>query len=500
MHKIYLVSPYIEQKYTSQQLSLEYIKFYLMDSGYQVEIIDSNHYKNLEGVISKLNEDEKPIIGITAYTRERFHAYKLIRKVREKIPESLIVVGGRHFSSLAEETLRELPMVDIVVRGEGEITFKEICDSIYGNSHYKDILGISFRSGTEIVHNADRPLEPNIDEFRDFDKNDLPDPKKYSLVSSVFKVATNEMVFFSVMATRGCPSSCVFCSLRADKVRRRSVDSITKEIEEKIEITGERNVFFRDPSLTISKKFVTELCDRIIENKLNIKWVCYSRVDMDIELLKLMKKAGLIGVEVALESGSPRVLKTIKKRISLEQFEMFCKAAYSIRLRLFAFCMISLPDEKLEDVDMTISLIKKLSKYIYSVSGLQVTRILPDASLYFIAKERSILPSDFSWFEPYEREIDPRISSEHYKNVPLYLEHLTTEDIIRKVDEFGDVIRTELANYQSLKISIINNLKYTSVKKLSFKDIIVKACRAITRFITAYNNRQKEKFLKINVK
>jgi hypothetical protein len=162
--------------------------------------------------------------------------------------------------------------------------------------------------------------------------------------------------------------------------------------------------------------------------------------------------------------------------------------------------MISLPDEKLEDVDMTISLIKKLSKYIYSVSGLQVTRILPDASLYFIAKERSILPSDFSWFEPYEREIDPRISSEHYKNVPLYLEHLTTEDIIRKVDEFGDVIRTELANYQSLKISIINNLKYTSIKKLSYKDIIVKACRAITRFITAYNNRQKEKFLKINVK
>jgi len=72
--------------------------------------------------------------------------------------------------------------------------------------------------------------------------------------------------------------------------------------------------------------------------------------------------------------------------------------------------------------------------------------------------------------------------------------------LIRKVDEFGDVIRTELVNFQSLKISIINNLKYTSIKKLSYKDIIVKACRAITRFITAYNNRQKEKFLKINVK
>ena len=193
-------------------------------------------------------------------------------------------------------------------------------------------------------------------------------------------------------------------------------------------------------------------------------------------------------------------MKAIKKKISLAHFERFCEAAYSLRIRVFVFCMISLPDEKIEDVDMTISLIRKLSKYIYSLSGLQATRILPDALIYNIAKERNILPSDFSWFEPYEREIDPRISSEHYKNVPLYLEHLTTEDIIRKVDEFGDVIRTELANFQSLKMSIISNLKYTSIKKLSYKDIIVKACRAITRFITAYNNRQKEKFLKINVK
>ena len=70
----------------------------------------------------------------------------------------------------------------------------------------------------------------------------------------------------------------------------------------------------------------------------------------------------------------------------------------------------------------------------------------------------------------------------------------------RKVDEYGDVTRTELANFQSLKMSIISNLKYTSIKKLSYKDVIAKTCRAITRFITAYNNRQKEKFLKINVK
>jgi magnesium-protoporphyrin IX monomethyl ester (oxidative) cyclase len=498
MHKIYLVSPYIEQKNTYIHLSLEYIKFYLLDHGYQAEIVDCTYYEDIDDVIFKLSEDEKPIIGITAYTRERFHAYKLIKKVRKEIPESLIVVGGRHFSSLSGETLDELPMVDIVVRGEGEITFKEICDSVYKDSNYKNILGISFRSGTDIIHNPDRPLEPNIDKFRCFDENHLPDPKKYSLAGVRYKVASNEMKFFGVMASRGCPSSCVFCSLRADKVRRRSVDNIIKEIEEKIRVTGVRNVNFIDSSFTINKKFVTELCERIIEKRLNIKWICYSRVDIDIELLKMMKKAGLIGVEVALESGSPRVLKAIKKRISLEQFERFSELAYSLGIRVFAFCMISLPDERLEDADMTISLIKKMSKYIYLVSGLQVTRILPDASIYNIAKERNLLPADFSWFKPYENQIDPRISSEHYKNVPIYMEHLTTEDLLRKIDEFENVIRTEISSFYSFKRALMRNFKITSIKKMSLRDIRDKAYKAFVMLGSAYRNKHKEKSLKIN--
>jgi len=497
MHKIYLVSPYIDHKYTTPHLSLEYIKFYLMDHGYQAEIIDCVYFKDLDDVISKLNEGENPIIGVTAYTRERFHAYKFIRKVKEEIPDSLMVVGGRHFSSLSEETLKKLPMVDIVVRGEGEITFKEICDSVYKNTDYKEISGISFRSETVIVHNPDRPLEPNIDKFRYFDKNHLPDPKRYSLVGSFQRMANFEMKFFDVMATRGCPSSCVFCSLKSNKARFRSVDNIIKEIEEKIEITGVRNVKFIDSSLTISKKYVAELCDRIIEKKLNIKWNCYSRVDVDIELLKVMKKAGLIGVEVALESGSPRVLKAIKKKISLVHFERFCKAAYSLRIRVFAFCMISLPSEKIEDVDMTISVIRKLSKYIYSLSGLQATRILPDASIYYIAKERNILPADFSWFEPYEIRIDPRISSEHYKNVPLYLEHLTTEDILRKINEFESVTRTEIASIYSFKRALKRNLKIANIKKMSLRDIRDKAYKAFVMLGSAYRNKHKEKSLKI---
>jgi len=182
LNKIYLVSPNTDRDYNDPHTTLEFIRFYLMDSGYNAEIIDCAHYNDDSEVISKLKEDEKPIVGITAYTRDRFNAYNLIKDIRQAIPDSLIVVGGRHFTSLVEETLKNLPEVDILVRGEGEITFKEICDAVYSNSTYNDILGISYRNGDGINHNPDRPLELDLDKFRSFDKRYLPDKERYSLL------------------------------------------------------------------------------------------------------------------------------------------------------------------------------------------------------------------------------------------------------------------------------------------------------------------------------
>ena len=92
MHKIYLVSP-STRKYKSPHYSIEYIKFYIMDNGYDAEIVDCSYYgSGFEEVITKFKEDEKPIIGLTSYTRDRFYAYDLIRKIRLEIPDSHIVV------------------------------------------------------------------------------------------------------------------------------------------------------------------------------------------------------------------------------------------------------------------------------------------------------------------------------------------------------------------------------------------------------------------------
>ena len=499
MHKIYLVSPSTEVIFKSPCYSLEYIKFYIMDNGYDAEIIDCSHYDSgYEEVVNKFKEGRKPIIGITTYTRERFHAYDLIRKIRLEIPDSCIVVGGRHFSCLAEETLENLPEVDIVVRGEGEITFKEICDSVYNNKRLKDIKGISFREEDRVIHNPERPLERNLDVFRSFDRNHLPDLEKQPLTTKQFtrvgKVEgkSKKVEVFTIMASRGCPNSCVFCSLTSEKVRFRSIDNVLDEIEGKIEVTGIRYVSFIDPSLTISKSYVRELCEKIIKRNMNINWVCYSRVDMDLELLKLMKKAGLVGVEIALESGSPRVLKLIKKHIDIDRFERFCKEAYIQGIKVWVFTLISLPGERVEDVDMTLRVIRRMSRYIY-LAGMQSVRILPDAALYNIAKERNLIPSDFDWFKHYANELDSQITNPNYNTIPLYLEHLSQSEIIEKINEFSRIFRSEFSNFHNIKRSLASNLKRHNLKNLTISDLRSKACNAIVMLKSAYRNRGKYK-------
>jgi len=492
MSKIYFLSPWCERRYTAPQNSLLYLKYYLADHGYKSKVIDCSHYdRNYVEVIDIIKKEQRPIIGITAYTRESFHASRIIKKIKKMIPGCHIVVGGRHFGFLAEDTLKELPEVDIVVRGEGEITMKEVCDIYYEGKDIKDVLGISYTSEGKILHNNDRPLEDNLDKFRCFSFDDKEELKAQMVIGNS-KVDAKRM-YFAIMATRGCPNRCVYCSLTAQKVRYRSIGSIINEIEEKIKLTGVRNVTFADSSLTINRKFVKALCAEIMNRGLNIRFNCYSRVNIDPGILEIMKNAGLVSVEIGLESGSPKVLKSIRKNIKVDQFRNFCKMAYNLGVKVYVFCMISLPDEEIEDTNKTIDLIKELSKFIYYV-GVQTTRILPDAALYQIASKRDLLPEGFSWFKPYQIPKEYRAISKDmmYDSIPLYLENLQVDEISKKLEEFKFLLDSRLTSFSILKKAVKYNLSGEGIKHLTLKKLPVKSARLISMAYHAYKNRMKE--------
>lgn len=427
--KIYLISPPAGEKRKSYPYSLMYLHSHLLKNGFGSEVLDCDVVGwKPKDLVSYLEKNKAAIVGITAYTYNRFCAYRTIKEIKSKLPECYIIVGGRHFSALATEALERLKEIDFVVRGEGEITLKELCEAVYDNKPVDGILGVTFRKNGKIVSNPDRPVAPDLDAIN-YNLDDFFSLKgKYDFVSTMRRFPTSKG--FTVIAGRGCPGSCVFCTLSAQRIRLRRVGSVLDEIERLIKITGVRNVSFGDPTLTASKKYITELCEGILRRNLNIKWHCYSRVDTPFEVFDLMRKAGCVSVDIALESASPRILQAIKKNIKPEEVLKCAQKLHDLGIKTFVFAMISLPDERQEDAEETVAFLKKISGIIDGAS-LALTQVFPDAALYKMAKERNLLPPGFNWFDDYHCD-DYYDRNSAKSTAPFYIEHLSM-DFIKKM-------------------------------------------------------------------
>lgn len=490
-NNIILFSPYCEIGYKVSNKSMDLIRFYVEDAGHKVDYYDLSggdyHYKKIKNILSGL---DSPIIGITGYTRERFHAYRLIRQIKKVCPSSIIVVGGHHFGHLPDETLKSLPEVDVVVRGEGEITFKLICEAIINDESFENINGITYRcskpdytgnSDVGIRSTPDAVIEKNIDQFRTWDPVYFEENYKIEVNSPKMDPSSK---YLSVMATRGCPSSCNFCSLSSDVVRFRSISHVVDEIEGKIKISGIKKVAFQDSSLTVNKNYVRELCDEILARNLCIEWQCYSRVDLGKGLLAYMRKAGCIGVEVALESGSPKVLKSIGKGISVEKYIDFCKLAYDLGIKVWTFIIVSSTDETYNDALLTYDVLHKTARHTYDF-GVQVTRITPDTKLDQIARDKGVLNKDFDWFDEGYINLDERLfKTDMYETLPLYIEKMTVNDISDILEKY-DQLKNEFFVYNDGLIKIIlENLRLRMLRKLTLKKLFKK----IVRFFIMLSN------------
>lgn len=423
--KIYLISPPAGEKRRNYPLSLMFLHSCLIKNGIGSEVLDCDVLGwRIKDLIDYLSFNKAEVAGITGYTYSRFRAYDAIRAIKSKLPECKIVAGGRHFSSLAEETIRHVKEVDFVVKGEGEITLKELCEAIDVKRPLDSIQGLVFRNGRDIISNADRLPCQDIDglqyDLKDFDCIE----GNYSFISPMRRFPGNKG--FSVLAGRGCPGSCVFCSLSSQRTRLRKVENVLDEIEGLIKVTGVKNVSFGDPTLTASKRYLAGFCEGMLRRNLDIKWHCYSRVDVPSEIFELMKRAGCVSCDIALESASPRVLKSVQKNIKVEDVARCAEKLHQLGIKSFIFAMISLPDEREEDAEMTMRFLEKYAPIVGGAS-LATTQVFPDAALYKIARERNLLPPGFNWFDDYHNNYYDR--SNLRSTAPFYIEHLSLDYI-----------------------------------------------------------------------
>jgi anaerobic magnesium-protoporphyrin IX monomethyl ester cyclase len=250
-------------------------------------------------------------VGISAMTHDILSAARLAECIKKRKPDVTTVIGGVHATALPKETLHTFKSFDIVVYGEGEYTFFEVMKTLEDENPLSKIKGIAYRDKGKIIVNAARPWIEDLDSLPMPAWHLFPKTEKYHIVSA-----------------RGCPYHCVFCmSPYGRKIRERSPENVITEMGEVYKKYHPRLYKFDDESFGFNKKRAHKLLNLMIKNKLNgIKKVASMRANyVDLDLLKHMKKAGFQVVDFGFETGNPKIMRIIKKGITLEQAEKAVK-------------------------------------------------------------------------------------------------------------------------------------------------------------------------------
>jgi radical SAM superfamily enzyme YgiQ (UPF0313 family) len=202
----------------------------------------------------------------------------------------------------------------------------------------------------EIHHNPDRPFVRDLD--------DLPFPAWDLIRTALYRMPFSGERFLLVGTGRGCPHACTFCADRTyygNRLRLRSPASVADELERNGRDFGIRDFLFWSESFTLSRRFAISLAEEIIRRRLDVRWVCNSRVDhVDRELLALFRRAGCWMIGYGIESGVQRILDSVRKGATVEQARAAVEASHAAGLQVTGHCVLGFPGETRADIVQTI--------------------------------------------------------------------------------------------------------------------------------------------------
>ena len=370
-------------------LGLLYLASYLkQNSGHKVTIIDSEteelDYPDLKLMLAQLKPD---LVGIQVLTFTLLDALRTASIVKIYSRDIPVVFGGPHVTIYPRETLM-FKDVDYVVRGEGEITFKEMLDNLGNEAGLGAVSGIGFKNNGKMALTQEPSFINDLNSIPFPDRTFSPYKKYYSLLSKNFPITT-------MMTSRGCPYNCIYCERMGKKFRAVSAEKVLEEIEHCLSL-GIKEIFFHDDTFTIDKKRVFNICELINKRGLKFDWDARVRVDtVNYDLLSSMKKAGCHRISFGVESGNSRILKNLRKGITLEQVETAFRQCRELKIQTLADFMIGSPGESLQDIIETISFAGKLGA---DYAQFSVTTPYPGTDLYREALSKGVIKSDV-WSE-----------------------------------------------------------------------------------------------------
>jgi anaerobic magnesium-protoporphyrin IX monomethyl ester cyclase len=324
-----------------------YLTRALEDAGFDVDFRDyqtaaSDDPFDMAAFIEFLR-DPAPIVGFSCMANLLPFTILAMRAIKERYPDRTLILGGVGSKAVEENILARFPWVDVIARGEGELTGPDLVRTIRSGGNLSSVLGVSYRAGGEIRHNPDRPR------LRDLDAIPFP---------AFHKIDMKKYAGYGMMTSRGCPYPCTFCSVAPVWNLESHSRSAANIVAEMVHLNREAGVdlfLFQDEFFVSGKRQVMEFCDNLRATGLKLEWKAFGRVNLvDTDMMRAMADCGCLELRFGIESGSDRVLERIRKGFTAADSLAIVPKAVEIFPRVDAFFVWGFPFETLDDFNQSL--------------------------------------------------------------------------------------------------------------------------------------------------
>ncbi|WP_322798250.1 B12-binding domain-containing radical SAM protein [Thermoflexus sp.] len=387
----------------------------MLHPDYSVEIVDAialrMDWKEFETLLRR-KQPKYYITQVTAptLTNDMYGAF-LARSLGAKT-----IAFGTHVTPMPIPTMEAYPALDFVLRGEPELTLRELIDTLEGRvpegrirrlfedsdpewfplnegeardwpleEKFGRIKGLVWRHNGQVRVNIDRPFIRNLD--------DMPLPLHHLLPLYHYRAPLIRGPYTFIVTSRGCTAGCTYCIKHVSyqySIRLRSPESIVEEVRHLVDL-GIRNIHMYADLFTISRDQVVGMCDLLIQEGLRIRWTCNSRVDyVDREMLRKMAQAGCWLISWGIESANEQILKGVRKGYRLEQAPQALRWAKEAGIKNWGYFIIGLPGETEETIRQTIEFAKSLP---LDLALFHIAAPYPGTPFFFQVVENN-------WFRP----------------------------------------------------------------------------------------------------
>jgi anaerobic magnesium-protoporphyrin IX monomethyl ester cyclase len=354
-------------------------------------------------IADRVDEFSPDILGISAMTFEHEELHGLAKEVKSRHPDMPVIAGGAHATTAPERVILD-KNIDLVVRGEGEVTFAELLPRLLEGELKPDIPGVGFlRNGQPYL----APLRPYIDNLDELPLPawDLVDLNTYWNIPR-FGTAYVYKRYMSVSASRGCPYHCTYCHRVFGKsFRAQSPERVISELKKLYTDYGIREIHFIDDCFNCSRKRAGRICEMINEEGLEIAINFPNGLRGDIldeDLLDKLRAAGTYRITYAVESGTERMQKFMKKNLNLERVKNIIALTDKKNIMVDGFFMVGFPGETREEIQATLDY--ALESRLHSLNIFFVTPF-EGTELYEQAKDMGLeanIPTDsYTYYYPY---------------------------------------------------------------------------------------------------